>query len=408
MKRVAIAAPPRREVVAEWGFIILLGCASALSAFGMASVVPALPELGRALGAGPAQQQFVVSAYLLGLGLFQPMQGLLCDRFGRRPVLLIGFAVFIAGSLVAAATHSLLALTGARVLQALGVSVATVVSRAIVRDTHEPEAAGIALSFISTVMGIAPIIAPMAGGIVVDAAGWQAVFQMHAAMGALLLIWMVLQLRETRPAATQAMPLRELLAGFGTLLREPAFLAYTLTYGFVSGAAFLFITVGASVFATLFGMTPSHFGVFWATLSVSYMAGAACSGWAARRVGSERVLRTGTGLGVIGAVAILGAAVLTPPNLVLWAVALSLLIFANGLTAPLSLAGAVSEHAELAGVASGLSSALAMLLSMLCAVASGLVYHGDPTPNALLMVACCGGAWVAVRIAHARRSAAIR
>lgn len=125
----------------RWGFIGLLGAASGLSAFGMASVVPILPSLERALGSDYASLQFVVSAYLLGLGLFQPVQGVLCDRFGRRPVLLCGFAVFAVASLLASLAPSLALLVPARFLQAMGVSVATVVSRAIVRDSYAPEPA---------------------------------------------------------------------------------------------------------------------------------------------------------------------------------------------------------------------------------------------------------------------------
>ena len=389
-----------RAGVANWGFIIMLGCASALSAFGMASVVPALPSLGRTLGVDSSQQQFLVSSYLLGLGVFQPMQGLLCDRFGRRPVLLAGFAVFIGGSLAAARTHSLLALCAARVLQSLGVSVATVVSRAIVRDTHEGEAAGTALSFISAVMGIAPIIAPLAGGVIVDAAGWQAVFLMHAFIGSALLLWMTLGLRETRPTSTRAMNMRQLLQGFGVLLRERRFLAFALTYGFLSGGSFIFITVGADIFARQFGMSAARFGLFWATLAASYTVGAASSGWASRRVSAERVVKIGARLSVVGALAILGTGLLSSPSLAAWGTALSLFIFACGLTSPLALASAVSQHAELAGVASGLSSALAMLLSMVCAVAAGVVYHGDPTPNDVLIVGCALATWYCARLAY--------
>ena len=395
------AAAARRTEVSDWGFIIMLGAASALSSFGMASIVPALPSLGRELGVDPSQQQFLVSCYLLGLGVFQPLQGLLCDRFGRRPVLLAGFAVFVAGSLTAANTHSLLAVSAARVFQALGVSVATVVTRAIVRDTHEARAAGIAMSFISAVMGIAPIIAPLAGGVIVETAGWHAVFLLHAAMGLVMILWMFLRLRETRPTSTRAMNLRQLFAGFGILLRERQFLAFALTYGFVSGGSFMFVTIGADVFAREFGMSPSRFGVFWATLAASYALGSACSGWAARRVSAERVVKAGVNVCVLGALAVLGASLLSPPSLVVWGCALSLFVFACGLTSPLSLAGAVSGHAELAGVASGLSSALAMLLSMLCAVAAGVVYHGNPAPNGLLIVGCALAAWGSARMAYA-------
>ena len=392
----------RRSRGADWSFILLLGCASGLSAFGMASVIPALPAIGQSLAAPTAQLQFVVSGYLLGLGLFQPMQGLLCDRFGRRPVLLTGFGIFVVASLLASTTHSLFALCAARVFQSFGVSVATVIPRAMVRDTHEPEAAAVAMSFISAVMGISPIVAPAAGGIVADAYGWNAVFQMHALMGSLLLVLMFWQLRETRPAETRAMGIGQLFAGFGVLLKERSFVAFATTYGFTSAASFMFITVGATVFGRLFAMTPAHFGAFWAMLAIGYMGGSICAGWAARRFGAEQVVRGGTVMGIVGAVGVLVAGLMPEASLTVWSVALIVLLFANGLSAPLSLAGAVSSHADLAGIASGLSSSLAMLMSMFGAIASGLVFRGDPTPNAILMLLCAVAAWFTARAAYSK------
>lgn len=383
----------------RWGLIVLLGCASGLSAFGMASVVPVLPLLGRALAAPFSEIQFVVSAYLLGLGLCQPIQGLLCDRFGRRPVLLVGFAVFCFGSIVAASVNSLAALIAARFLQAAGASVATVVTRAIVRDSFEPEPAAVALAFITAVMGLSPVIAPLAGALVADAFGWRSVFWMHAVIACSLLLWMSLSLRETRPKTTAGLTLVELLRGFGVLLRERSFLGYSFTYAFVSGASFVFVTVGAALFDRLFGISPTRFGALWAGLAVAYMLGAAATGTVARRLGSARVLRFGVRLEMLGAVLLCGVALLPTPQLWLYMLGLALLMAANGVVSPLALAGAVSGRPELAGIASGASSAIAMLVSMLCAITAGILFNGEGLRIGVLLLICCALAMVAARMA---------
>jgi len=366
----------------------------------MASVVPALPLLSRELQADFSTVQFVVSSYLLGLGLFQPIQGLLCDRFGRRPVLLAGFGLFLVASLVASLATHIAMLVAARFLQAMGVSVATVVTRAIVRDSFEPGPAATALSFITAVMGVAPVVAPFVGGLASDALGWRGIFWLHAAVAACVWLLLATQLRETRPAGTRAMTVGELLRGASVLLRQRSFLGHTLTYSAVSAAGFIFITVGADLYGRLFGLASSQFGALWSGLAVSYVVGAMSAGYLSRRLGSRRTTQAGIGCNFLATGLFAVAAFALVPNLWLFSGSLGLLMVANGVISPLALAGAVDDHPALAGVAAGLSSAVAMLLSMVSAIATGVLYDGTAQPCALLMIVACLLAWQAARMAR--------
>ncbi len=389
------------ETRPRWGFIALLGAASGLSAFGMASVVPMLPSLERELSTDFATLQFVVSAYLLGLGVFQPVQGVLCDRYGRRPVLLAGFTVFMVASLLASAAPSLPLLVLARFLQAMGVSVATVVSRAIVRDSYAPEPAAIAFAFITAVMGVSPVIAPLAGGVVSGIWGWRAVFWMHAAMAACLLLLLFSQLRETRPATLQPLSIADLTRAFGTLVREQRFLGYTLTYSFISGGSFIFVTIGAALFERLFGLSATAFGAIWAGLAGAYVLGAASAGALARRYGTRRVALLGIHVNLFAAAAFCAAAAWPRPLLPAFVAALAIQTLANGLVSPLALAGAVGDHPAFAGVAAGLSSSIAMLVSMACAILAGTLYDGTAATTAIPLTIAGIAAWFALRSALA-------
>lgn len=378
-------------------WILLLGLASGLSAFGMASIVPAIPALVSVLHADFGALQFVVSAYLLGLGLAQPVQGVLSDRFGRRPVLLAGFAVFALASIAATFATSLAALVAARFVQALGVSVATVTSRAMVRDTHDAEQSAVTLAFITAVMGVAPIVGPVAGGAIVGLAGWRAIFVMHAAIALLLLAWMFFALRETRPAAVAQASFTGLFRGFGTLLRDRGFLSHAMLYGFSSGATFAFFTVAADLFEREFAVTPARFGLLWALLALAYTLGAWTAGYVARRRGAAWVLRTGMLIAIASAGACVVAALIPVPSLALYLFALVGQTGASGMTSPLALAGAVSERPEIAGVASGLSSSLAMLTSMVFAALSGALYTGTGLAPTLLLATGTALSWLAWR-----------
>jgi DHA1 family bicyclomycin/chloramphenicol resistance-like MFS transporter len=168
--------------------LVLLAFASSLSPFAMAVVLPAVAAIGTRFGADYSAVQFVLSAYLVGLGLTQPVSGILCDRLGRRPVLLGGATLFLVASVGCALAPSLPVLVGFRFLQAVGISVGTVASRAMIRDTHDVLEMPRALARLAAAMGVAPVVAPVVGGTVGALAGPAGIFAVTAVLGAIVLI----------------------------------------------------------------------------------------------------------------------------------------------------------------------------------------------------------------------------
>ena len=365
----------------------LLSLASSLSPFGMIVVVPTLAAVADRYSVGQGQAQFLIAAYLFGLGVGQPVVGALSDRFGRRPILLAGFALFTAASVACALATSFTTLLLCRLLQALGVSVGTVGSRAIVRDTHDALGTVRALGLIGAAMGIAPVLGPLIGGTLSTWAGPQSVFFVSAGLGLLVTIVMAFRLEETLQATAPTQERQQWITSYQELLGSRVFIGYTLMYAFLQGCFFAFLAVAAVVFADHLGVNEATFGAIWGAMGLTYVVGAGLGARLTTRLGSRRLLLLSTGM-----ILLAGAGLLTG-NLV-WGVTLggllvplTLLMFAAGVQTPLSVAGAVNYREDIAGTAAGLSSSLALVLSGSFSIAAGYLYAGDFLPVAALIAA---------------------
>jgi len=369
--------------------VLLLGIASSLSVFGMTIILPAISSIGERFGEGFSSVQFVVSAYLFGLAIAQPVSGFLCDRIGRRKVMLSGFAVFIVASLLCIFAPSLEFLILGRFMQAVGVSVGTVATRAILRDTRSGEEMAVAMSYVAIAMGVAPILGPIFGGLLDSYLGYQSMFIVTAIMGVAVLIGMFLNLEETLPDDIVAPRIDEWLGNYGVLLRSPQFVGYTLIYGFVQGAFFCFLAVGAPYFETRFGMDSKTYGFVWGLMALTYVFGAMAAAKLTPRVGTIGVMRASIMMVMIGGIFVLISTWPEPGAPIHVLLPLGLLMFAAGPATPGSMAGAVRYHPTIAGTASGLSSAIGLVLSGSFTVLSGSLYDGQFFPIASLMFVSC-------------------
>ncbi|MFL5093626.1 MAG: MFS transporter, partial [Xanthobacteraceae bacterium] len=181
----------RRDTLALTAFLALI---TALGPVSTDMYLPSLPDIGRQLSASAAEVQLTLSAYLIGFAVVQIACGPFSDRYGRKPVLVLSLALFCAGNVICAAAPTIEVLIAARVLQAMGGSSAIVVVRTIVRDLYSGERAGRELSLMGAIMGIAPVIAPLIGGVLQTAFGWRANFIVALAVGllALTVAWQLL------------------------------------------------------------------------------------------------------------------------------------------------------------------------------------------------------------------------
>ena len=356
--------------------------------------LPSLPGIAADLGASEALVQLTLGLFIAGFGVMMLVCGPVADRFGRRPALLGGMAIYLFASIACALSPDIWFLLAARLGQAIGACAGPVVARAIVRDLYEPREAGRILGYMASAMALAPLLGPFIGGWLEVAAGWRASFWFLAGYAALLLIALWRRLPETRPAASIGGAVSS-LGNYLQILRDRTFVSYMLCTALTSGALFTWISNSAFVVIGHFGIAPQNFGFAFGTVVAGYVLGAWSGSRAGMRLGLEPATAIGVAIAAIagGGLAVAGWGALGGLQAI---VALSALSFLGaGMAIPQGTAGALGPFPMLAGTASALLGFLQMMTGLLVIGLSSAWYDGTPRPMVTLNAICSLSALVA-------------
>ena len=338
-----------------WRLLLLLMAMTAIGPATLNIMVPALPGMVIRLATDTGTAQLTLSLYLLSLATAQLVLGPLSDRFGRRPVVMAGLSLAVVASIGAVFTNSIGALIAARMVQAIGASTGIVMGRTIIRDLFERDRAAAMIGLVTTAMVVAPMVAPMIGGFLDTAFGWEAIFLFLATFTAVVLTWAVLVLPETRPASVAQRP-AALWQDARSLLGSAKFLGYVLCGALGSAPFFTFLGGGPHVVVTLMGRSSAEFGLWFAVTSLGYMSGNFSVSRLAQRLGVDAMIMAGIAFEFVGAALTLalvatipeaGPAIIFLPQLVI--------SYGNGLLLANAIAGAVSVKPQAAGTAAGIT-----------------------------------------------------
>ena len=366
--------------------LALLAAVTAIGFCALHIVVPALPLLATAFDDSPARVQLVLTLYLAGIAGGQLVYGPVSDRYGRRPVLIAGLVMFLAGTLLCGLAWSLAALVVGRVLEALGACAGIVLGRAIIRDVYQREAAARGIALVMLAMTLAPAISPAIGAYLAEWVGWRAIFALLGVLGAVVLAITVVRLGETNidPAPLDFIGM---IGGYMTLLRSPAFLGFALCSACTSASWFTFCASAPYLLSELMRQPPSTYGLMILLPMAAYMLGNAGAAHFALRRGSLYLLICGRTVAFAAALMMvlgyLGA------GLGIWMlfVPIALSSIGDGLSQPAAMAAGLSTYPRLAGTASGLIGFLQMIVAALGTFIVALLAHD----SALGMIAVVGG-----------------
>ena len=385
-------------------FVLILG---ALSAFGPLAIdfyLPAFPAMAQAFATDEQHIQTTLAAYFLGLSIGQLAYGPVADRFGRRKPLLFGVTLFTLASLACAYAPNLDTLIVARFVQALGGCAGMVLSRAIVSDKCDAVASAKVFSQLMLVMGLAPILAPMLGGVLVNLAGWQSIFLALSLFSAACLLAVSLGLPESFPADMPRQPLSGAFRQYWRLLQDRVFIGHALTGGTAIAGMFAYIAGSPFVFIKLYGVPPEHYGWLFGTNAAGFILMAQVNARLLAKRGPAFLLARAVWLYLAAGLLLLGVAALRPAQLWPLLVPLFVCIASLGCIIPNASACAMSGQGARAGSASALMGCLQFSVAAGAAALVGVLHDGSAVPMALV-ISLCGALVVSVAMLTRRLQA---
>ncbi len=375
-----------------WRLVILLGALTAFAPMSIDMYLSAFSAMGEGLRADPQQVQATLAAFLAGMAIGQFLYGPASDRFGRRGPILVGVVVYVAASIVCALAPSIEVLVGARFVQALGGCAGAVVARAVVRDQFGHADTARILSLLMLVMGLAPIVAPMLGGLVLAVAGWRAIFWVLALFGAAVGLWVMLGLRESRSEETAAQARSESpVRAFAVLLRERRLLGYALAGALNGAVLFTYISSSPDLVMGTYGFSPFAYTWVFGAIAAGVIGASQANRLLLRRLTPDQVLGR-VSLAAVAAALLLMAAAVTGFGGYRTVLPLLFLALASyGLMGGNTMAGALSVDPRRAGSISALMGGMAFGAGALASWAGGALHDGTARPMAGVMLLCLTG-----------------
>ena len=377
---------------------VLLTLAVALGPMSTDFYLPSLPALVGYFATDVARVQLTLSVFLVGFAVGQLFYGPLSDRFGRRPVMLAGVAIFTLASIVCMLATSIEMLIAARLVQAIGACAGPVLGRAVVRDVYGREGAARMLSLIGAAMALAPLVGPVIAGYLIVAFGWQSSFLVLTLYGVLILFGVFGAMGETNPHIGETTSVGQMLRNYRAFLHSREWLGYVLCNSAAYAGLFAFISGSSYIFIDLLGLAPHLFGLCFSVMVAGYIGGTMLSARVVLRLGIERMVMTGALLCASAGLAMAGLSFAGIETV--WSVLAPMVLYSAGvgLVMPNSMAGAIGPFPTMAGAASALLGFIQMTVAALVGIGVGAAFDGTARAMAVTIALSGIAAIVAYRL----------
>ncbi len=383
-------------------WVMMLGVMVAIGPLSIDIYLPAFPNMAEDFGVSVSAIAKSVPAYFIGLVFGQLFYGPFSDRVGRVKPMYLGMTIFIIASIICATTNNEYVLFAARTLQALGACVTAVVTRAAIRDTLNPVQTARAFSLMVLVMGVAPILAPSLGAMILQVADWHAVFWFLAGFGLLNLILTKLFLKETlKPEYRNTKPMRETFGQYLSLIKDGRFMLPALAAGLLQGAFFIYLSISSELFMVNYHLTEQQFAIAFGVNAFGFIALTQVNQLLTKRFDLIQLLRVGALIQLIASSCLLVLGLMFGGQADFYLVFLSIFICIAGLgfTQPNAAAIALAFQKSRAGMASAMQGALQFSVGIFGGLLIGLFELNPVTKLGIIVsILVMVGTWLVFRI----------
>lgn len=383
------------------GWLILMGALTAIGPISIDMYLPAFPAIAQGLNATSSQVERTLAIYLLGMAASQLFYGPLADRYGRKPPLYGALSLYIVASAGCAFAPNIEVLTLCRLAQAMGGAAGLVISRAVVRDHYDTQDAARALSMLMLIMGVAPILAPLLGGQILEIAGWRGIFFTITLAAILLLLTL------SRVMVESLKPERMIMLSWGNILRtywglftHRKFAAYAISGGMGSATMFGYIAASPRLFIEYFEVSPQHYGFLFGINALSLILGSQISARLLKSHRPDKLLPWAlSAMMTAGLCALLLtiSGFITLPLLMLCMISF---MFCQGFVGPNSAAMALSDQGHRLGSASAMLGTFTISCGALAGFLVSLASTPSPLPLTMIMGGCTTLAWIIGNLAR--------
>ncbi len=380
---------PTQSYATTW--IMLLALLTSLGPLSIDMYLPALPQMANDFGITTQRVANTLPAYFLGLALGQLIYGPLSDRIGRKTPLYFGLLLYICASILCTFANSEWSLIAARILQALGGCVGVVIARAAIRDRLDLQSSAQAFASMMIVMGIAPIIAPSLGALVLLYFSWPAVFVFLSAIGLICLICVHFFFQESLPVERRLnLNIKQVLNLYGAIFKQKSFRWPMLAGCFSGGILFCYISSSASILMDDYGLNQQQFAYAFGLNALGIMLLSSINKKLGRTFSVLQRLKIGAVLQLLGVMVLLSASLLS--NVALWIVLIGMFLAISGIgfTGPNAMALAMAEQGERAGTASAVMGSMQFACGLLAGVMLNFLLWSALANMAIVMLIFVG------------------